>query len=662
MNSIDLDIMRGMVSILNDASEAYYNTGNPIMSDSEFDMRLEDLRQFEEETGFILSNSPTQKVGAKVLTELNETTHSHPMLSLEKCHTVEELIKFANNKELVVSIKLDGLTVSITYENGILVKAETRGNGYVGSDITEHIKQFKNVPFKINKEGIYIVDGEAIITDEDFAEINGNGEFKNSRNLAAGTLSVLDTSLVAKRKLSFMVWDIIEGGSSNKLKDNLNEAKTLGFDVVPSWVNGNSTNALNPKNLQSNIDYVFDFAADEGLPCDGIVFKFNDIEYGKSLGATGHHFKNGIAYKRKDEVYKTKLIDVEFTMGKTGVLTPTAVFEPVEIDGTIVERASLHNISILRELSLCIGDTIEVFKAGMIIPQVKRNVSAEQRQYAEAVEAPAIDGIEYCPTCHGRTEFVTDNNSTVLICTNDNCKGKLLGKLTHFVSKNAMNIDGMSEATIEKFIKLGWLSSFEDIYNLKDHYDEMINLEGFGEKSVKKLLDSIEKSRNTTLDRFIYSLSIPLIGRSASKTISKYFEGSFNDFFADDVVCYFDWTKLDDFGEVMSDSIYRYIRDNENKIWSLSKYFTFEKPYTISNSNSLAGKTFVITGSLEHFTNRDEAKEKIELLGGKVIGSVSTKTNYLVNNDVNSTSGKNKKAKELNIPIISEDELIEMLK
>lgn len=285
MNDIQLDIMRGMVSILNDASEAYYNTGRPIMSDEEFDMRLEDLKQFEEEMGFILSNSPTQKVGAKVLTELNETTHSHPMLSLDKCHTVEELIKFANNKELVASIKLDGLTVSITYEDGILIKAETRGNGYVGSDITEHIKQFKNVPFKINKNGTYIVDGEAIITDEDFAEINSNGEFKNSRNLAAGTLSVLDTSLVAKRKLCFMVWDIIEGGNGNKLKDNLNEAKELGFDVVPSWV---ATN-LNPKNLQSNIDYVFDFAVEEGLPNDGIVFKFNDIEYGKSLGKTEHH-------------------------------------------------------------------------------------------------------------------------------------------------------------------------------------------------------------------------------------------------------------------------------------------------------------------------------------------------------------------------------------
>lgn len=657
MNEIQLDIMRGMVSILNTASERYYNTGNPIMSDEEFDMRLEDLKQFEEETGFILSNSPTQKVGAKVLTELNETIHSHPMLSLEKVHSVEEIIKFANKKELVASIKLDGLTASLTYENGILVKAETRGDGHKGSDITEHIKCFKNVPLKINKLDTYVIDGECIITDEDFAEINKNGEYKNSRNLASGSLAVLDTSLVAQRRLSFYGWDIIDGGCSNNLKDNLNEARVLGFDMVPSWIASN----LDPKKLQGTLDYIFEFSADEGLPNDGIVFKFNDIEYGKSLGQTSHHFKNGIAYKRKDGTYRTKLIDIDWTMGKTGTLTPTAIFEPVEIDGTTVERASVHNISILTKLDLHIGDTIEVFKANMIIPQVKRNVSADERR-ALGKEADYILIPSTCPICGGNAEIKQDNDSMVLVCTNNNCKGKLLGKLTHFVSKNAINIDGFSEATIEKFIELGWLNGFESIYWLKDHYDEMVNLEGFGEKSVNKLLDSIEKSRTTTLDRFIYGLSIPLIGKSASKTIAKYFNGNFNEFFADDVVHYFDWTKLDDFGETMSDSVNGYIKDNEHKIWSLSTYFTFEEPQTTANSNSLKGLTFVITGSLNHFANRDEAKEKIEMLGGKVSGSVSAKTSYLVNNDVDSTSGKNKKAKELGVKIISEDELIGMMK
>ena len=657
MNVIEFDMMKGLVSILNEASEAYYNTGNPIMSDTQFDARLEDLRQLEEETGFIFSNSPTQNVGARVLTELKEITHSHPMLSLEKCHTVEELIKFANNKDLVASIKLDGLTVSLTYENGILTKAETRGNGYIGSDITEHIRQFKNVPFKINKSGTYIIDGEAIITDEDFFEINKDGEFKNSRNLAAGTLSVLDTSLVAKRRLRFYAWDVIEGGNNNKLKDNLNEARELGFDTVPSWV---ATN-LNPKNLQDNIDYVFDFAKEEGLPNDGIVFKFNDIEYGKSLGQTSHHFKNGIAYKRKDDVYETKLTNIDWTIGKTGTLTPTAIFEAVEIDGTTVERASVHNISILTKLDLHIGDTIEVYKANMIIPQVKRNVSADERM-ALGKEPDYIIVPSVCPICGGDTEIKQDNDSKVLVCTNDNCKGKLLGKLTHFVSKNAMNVDGLSEATLEFLINKGWVKSFEDLYDLNysSWIDEWKNTDGFGEKSIKNLLNSIEMSRNTTLDKFIYSLSIPLIGRSASKTISKFFDGDF-DMFYRSFTNPFDWSALDDFGEAMNDSIVDYSIKNHAMVQSLARKMNFEKSTNVVNSNNLSGLTFVITGSLEHFSNRDEAKEKIEAAGGKVSGGVSAKTSYLVNNDINSTSGKNKKAKELGVKIITEEELLSML-
>lgn len=656
MNKIELDIMRGMVSILNDAADAYYNTGHPIMTDEQYDTRLEDLRQLEEETGFILANSPTQRVGAKVLTELKEVTHNHPMLSLEKCHTVEELIKFANNKELIASIKLDGLTVSIKYENGILASAETRGDGYVGSDITEHIRHFKNIPLKINKKETYVIDGEAIITNEDFAEVNKDGEYKNSRNLASGTLSVLDTSLVAKRRLKFYAWDVIEGGN-NSLRDNLNEAKELGFDVVPFWFAAN----LNPKNLQSTLDYTFEYAKEEGFPCDGIVFKFEDIEYGKSLGATSHHFKNGIAYKEKDDTYETELIDVEFTMGKTGVLTPTAIFKPVEIDGTIVERASAHNISILQELNLCIGDTIEVYKANKIIPQIKRNISAEQREYIEAIEAPLVYIPEHCPICGSKTIIKQDNDSKVLMCINDNCKGKLLGKLTHFVSKNAMNVDGLSEATLEKFIELGWLNSFEDIFTLNQYVSQMMELEGFGETSVKKLLNAIEVSKNTTLDKFVYALSIPLIGRSASKTIAKYCDYDIMNFI-NSYTAEVDWTLLNDFGDNMSDSIKSYIAQNSKEIINLCKHLVFIKPETNNNNNKLAGKVFCITGSLNHFANRDEVKEKIESAGGKVSGSVSAKTSYLVNNDISSTSGKNKKAKELNIPIITEDELIEMFK
>ena len=659
MNEIERNLMKSMVSILNEAAEAYYNTGRPILTDEQYDSRLEDLRQFEEEVGFAFSNSPTQTVGAKVLTELNEVTHASPMLSLDKCHNVNELLKFINNKETVASIKLDGLTCRLTYKDGKLMLAETRGNGYVGSDITEHVRQFLNVPMKIQKDKTYILDGEAIILDEDFAEINQNGEYKNSRNLASGTLAVLDTSLVAKRRMRFYGWNVVEGGS-NSLKDNLTEAKSLGFDIVPYWFNANSSYALDPKNLQDNIDYVFEYARDNGYPHDGIVFKFNDIEYGKSLGATSHHFRNGIAYKAKDEVHRTELIDIDWTMGKTGQLTPTAVFQPVEISGSTISRASVHNMSILSKLDLHIGDTIEVVKANDIIPQVKRNVSADERM-ALGKEPDYITYPEHCPICGGLTKLETENSSTVLVCTNDNCKGKLLGKLTHFVSKNAVNIEGLSEATLEKFIELGWLTCFEDIYKLKRYASEMMNLEGFGEKSVKKLLKSIEMSRDTTLDRFIYSLSIPLIGRSASKTISKYFNGDFDRFCKECCLNSFDFTVLDDFGEAMNDSINDYIEKNVVMIGNLAKEMYFEKPKVANSGASLSGLTFVITGSLRHFTNRDEVKEKIESLGGKVSGSVSAKTSYLVNNDVTSTSGKNKKAKELSIPIISEEELIKIL-
>lgn len=656
MKQVELDIMKGLISILNEAAEAYYNTGHPIITDEQYDTRMNDLLELERETGVVFANSPTINVGAKVLTELNELTHSVPMLSLDKCHTVEELIKFANNKELVASIKLDGLTCRLTYEDGLLVRAETRGNGYVGSDITEHVKQFKNVPLKINKENTYIIDGEAIIKDEDFAEINKDGEYKNSRNFASGTLAVLDTSLVAKRRLRFTAWDIIEGGK-NTLSNNLAEAKDLGFEVVPFWVNGTTSMALNPDNLQSNIESVFDYAKENGYPCDGVVFKFNDIEYGKSLGATSHHFKNGIAYKAKDDVYETKLIDIDWTLGKTGQITPTAVFEPVEIEGSTIERASVHNISILTGLDLHKGDTIEVFKANSVIPQVKRNVSADERM-ALGKEFDHIFIPSTCPICGGDTEIKQDNDSKVLMCTNDNCKGKLLGKLTHFVSKNAMNIEGLSEATLEKFIELGWLTKFIDIYYLDVNKKEMMQLEGFGKKSVRKLLDSIEKSKNTTLDRFIYALSIPDIGRSTSKIIASCFK-NFEDFIAN--APSFDWEELDGIGYQTALKFDKFINSNIDEIKDLAKELEFEDAKEIVSSNSLVGLSFVITGSLNYFANRDEVVEKITAAGGKVSGSVSAKTSYLVNNDIASTSGKNKKAKELNIPIISEEELIKIL-
>lgn len=660
MNEIEKDMMLGMINILNMASDKYYNSNSPIMSDTEFDRRFEDLKQLEEETGFVYSNSPTINVGAPILTELKESIHAYPMLSLDKIHSTEELIKFANNKELVASIKLDGVSVALTYENGLLVKGESRGNGHIGNDITEHVKQFSNIPMKINKNNTYIVYGEAIIKDEDFIEINKNNEFKNSRNTISGVLNSLDTSLPSQRRAKFICWDIVEGGSNKNLYDNLNEAKELCFDVVPNWL---ATN-LNPKNLQDNIDYVFDYAKEEGLPCDGVVFKFNDIEYGKSLGATSHHFKNGIAYKAQDNVARTKLIDIDWTLGKTGQITPTAVFEEVELEGTTVSRASVHNVSILTKLDLHIGDTIEVVKSNQIIPQVKRNISSEERE-ALKKDIGYIILPSKCPVCGGETEIAKANDSKVLICTNDNCRGKLLGKLTHFVSKNAMNIDGLSEATLGTFVKLGWIESFVDIYDLEKRFGyDITQLDGFGKKSVDKLFDAIEVSKYTTLDRFINALSIPLIGRSASKIIAKYFDYD-ADKFCETILkpnYIFDWESLEGFGATMSDSCYDYFKDNRDMIIELMSYMYFVKlSEDDNNSDKLKGMTFCITGSLNHFANRDELKNKIEILGGKVSGSVSAKTSYLINNDTESTSSKNKKAKELGVSIITEDDFIKML-
>ena len=656
MNSIELDIMKGMVSILNEASDRYYNGKPLIMSDSEFDSRLADLKQFEEETGFVLANSPVHNVGYKVLGNIPEVEHNHLMLSLDKRYSVEDVVEFADNRELIASIKADGLTVSIKYDNGMLVSAESRGNGYIGSDITEHIKHFINVPLKINKIGTYIIDGEAIILDEDFEEINAQrtdeDKYENSRNLACGTLTSLDTSVVNERKMRFFGWDVVEGGC-NSLKENLAEARSLGFDIIPFWSVAN----LDPKKLQGTIDYVFEYAKEDGIPCDGIVFKYDDIEYGKSLGHTSKFFRNAIAYKAEDETRRTKLVDVEFTVGKSGTLTPTAVFEPIKLNGATIQKASVHNISILTKLDLHIGDTIEVCRKNSVIPQVKRNVSAEERE-ALGKEPDYIVIPSTCPICGGNTEIKQDNDSKVLVCTNDNCKGKLLGKLTHFVSKNAIDVDGLSEQTLEKFIELGWLSCFEDIFTLKDHYDEMIKLEGFGEKSVKKLLNAIEKSKNTTLDRFIYSLSIPLIGRSASKTIAKHWY--YIDEFLVDFEHLYDYTVLDDFGNSMSDSLNEYAEKYSEDVIKLSSFFNFIYPEKSNNKDKLKGKVFCITGSLNHFANRDEAKEKIESLGGKVVNSVSSKTDYLVCNQV-SNSSKYRKAQSLGVEIIDEEELIEML-
>lgn len=645
------------VNELNNASEAYYNTGQPIMSDAEFDNKLEELRQWEEKTGIMLSNSPTHNVGATVLDNIKEVTHKAPMLSLEKCHSIEEIIKFANNHNLVASVKLDGLTVRLTYKDGNLVLAESRGNGTVGSDVTEHVKQFTNVPLHINKEGTYIIDGEALIKLDNFAEINTNGEYKNSRNLAAGTLSSLDTSIVKDRKLSWYAWEVVEGDNDNSFYKRLLNAQNLGFDVVPCY--NITINEFNQ--LQIHIDNFINIAEKENLPQDGVVFKFDDVEYGKSLGNTSHHFRNGIAYKIFNDSVETKLVDIEWTMGKTGSLCPIAVFNPIKIEQTIVERASLHNISVMKQIlgNPWIGQHIGVFKANLIIPQIRW--AEEDDKYTKNY----IDIPRTCPICGQPTRIIKDNDSEVLYCTNDNCKGKLLGKLTHAASKNALNIDGLSESTIEKFINLGWLNSIQDIYHLSDHENEMKALDGLGKKSVDKLLTSIEESRNTNLQRFLYALSIPLLGKSVSQDIAKACNQSLDTFIGALMSSGKDaFTHINGIGDALGKSIIGYWNKNESKIIEFSKEFYFETPNVVLDEipKTLQGKVFVVTGSVHHYANRNELKADIENRGGKVSGSISSKTSYLINNDIDSNSSKNKKAKELNIPIITEEQFLSMLK
>ena len=653
---MDKNTIATRVEELNKASEAYYNTGQPVMSDAEFDNKLEELRQWEEETGIVLSNSPTHNVGAIVLDNIDKVTHESPMLSLAKCHSAEEVEQFAKGHTLVGSVKLDGLTCRLIYKDGELIRAESRGNGTIGNIITDHVKQFLNIPLHINKEGTYIIDGEALIKTDDFEELNKNGEYKTPRNLASGTLGGLDTSVVKNRKLRWYAWEVVEGSKyPESFASSLMEANDLGFETVPfanlTWAE---------LNIHEAIYFFLDEAKKENLPQDGVVFKFEDVEYGKSLGSTSHHFNNGIAFKVFNESVESELINIEYTMGKTGTLTPTAVFKPIEIEDTIVERASLHNISVMKEIMgrPWVGQHVGVIKSNLIIPQIRW--AEEDNEYKKTyIHIP-----DKCPICGQSTKIVKDNNSEVLVCTNDNCNGKLLGKLSHAVSRDALNIDGLSEATIEKFINLGWLNSIKDIYHLSDHENEMKALEGFGKRSVEKLLTSIEKSRNTILERFLYSLSIPLLGKSASMMIADYVDYDLDTFINEMTIKVAEYFRyLPGIGDSLISSLNAYWKNHYSDILQLANEFTFETQKSIMSetTNELENKTFVITGSVKHYKNRDALKADIEAHGGKVVGSISSKTSYLINNDINSTSSKNQKAKSLNVPIISEDQFLEMI-
>lgn len=648
---------------LNQYRDSYYNNSVSEISDQEYDNLFDELKQLEEETNIIMANSPTHTVGYEVKSKLEKVKHSHLMLSLDKTKSVDDLKKFAGDKDCLLMCKMDGLTILLTYENGELVKAETRGDGEIGEDVTHNAKVFENVPLHIDYMGHFETEGEAIITYEDFEKINSklpeNEKYKNPRNLVSGSVRQLDSNIAAQRHIKFIAWKLpITENTDDGTYPNFycmnyrfRVAEKLGFEIVPN---------IYIKNWENHYDEYIEslkyIAKKDGYPIDGLVMTYNDIAYGESLGTTGHHPKHSLAFKFYDEEVTTTLKDIEWSIGKTGELTPVAIFDDVELEGTIVSRASLHNISICKDLQLGIGDKITVYKANQIIPQIRDNFTK-----SNDFVIPSI-----CPICKWTTEIIKNNNTEVLSCTNPDCKGKLLGKLSHFVSKNAINIEGMSEATLQLLVERGWVKSFKDLYNLKENqiYLWKYHTVGFGEKSVEKLLENIEKSRNTTLDRFIYGLCIPLIGRTTSKEIAKACaNGDINQFIT---IMSLEGNQpfigLEGFGKEMCNSIVHWWVHNRQSFYELIEEFNFREQDSNRNAKQvLYKKVFVITGSLRFYKNREELAETIERNGGKVSGSVSTKTSYLINNDVTSTSGKNKKAHDLGIPIINEGEFIQMI-
>lgn len=640
--------IKQLTKLLNEYRDAYYNRGESIISDYDYDNLFDELQKLEEETGIILSNSPTQTVGYEIKSQLEKVKHSHPMLSLGKTKSVNDLIKFSNGKDCIISLKMDGLTVLNTYENGELIQSETRGDGEEGELITHNAKVFDNLPLQINNTHRFEIEGEAIITKNDFELINSKlskeNKYKNPRNLASGSVRQLDNKIAKERHVKFVAWKIPFGFTH--FTEGFNFAQSIGFEVVPYVTYNSKTDDIDKK-----VEELKSIAKEKSYPIDGLVITYDNVEYGKSLGFTGHHPKHSLAFKFYDEEVVTILKDIEWGMGRTGQLTPVALFNDVFLDGTTVNRASLHNVTILKELHLGIGDEVTVYKANEIIPQLRDNLTR-----SNTITIPSN-----CPVCGSLTKIEKENNSEVLTCTNPNCKGKLLGKLCHAVSKKALNIDGLSEATLQKFINRGWLQCVEDIYHLPLYKDKISRMEGFGTKSTKKLMENIEKSKDIILDKFISSLSIPLIGTTASKDIAKFCDYDIEKFKLIMGKSPYKFTKIEGFGDKMARSLFDWWSDNVKEFLELERHFRFKKIENNINVDKLKGQNFVITGKLHHFANRDALKEKIESLGGKVVGSISSNTSFLINNDVNSTSSKNTKAKKLNIPIISEDDFIKMI-
>lgn len=646
--------IKELVKKLNLASKAYYIDNKEIISNYEYDRLYDELETLEKSTGFVISGSPTRRVGYEVLSNLPKERHESVMLSLDKTKDVAILKSWLKDKEGILSWKLDGLTIVLTYNDGKLTKAVTRGNGYIGEVITNNAKVFKNIPMMISYKNTLILRGEAVIKYSDFNIINEklseDGQYKNPRNLCSGSVRQLNNEITAKRNVHFFAFQLVQAGEDkddniygdSKIKQ-LEWLEQLGFETVEHKV-------VTKENIEQQIEEFSSKIKTNDFPSDGLVLTYDSIKYSESLGSTLKFPRHSIAFKWKDEIAETILLDIEWSASRTGLINPIAIFEPVELEGTTVSRASVHNLSILEDLELGINDTIEVYKANMIIPQIADNLTRSNK-----IKIPDL-----CPICNEKTEIRQINQVKTLYCNNDECPAKKIKSYTHFTSRDAMNIEGLSEATLEKFVLEGFIKSYSDIYKLNIYKDKIIKMEGFGEKSYQNLINSIEKSKEVNLANFIYALGITNIGLSNAKLLCKKFRSNIYkilDAKLDELLT------IEGFGEVTAEAIINYFQNEKNKeeIMKLLEYISFNTHETISDVQTLKGKTFVITGSLEKFENRNSLKEKIEALGGKVTGSVTKKTDYLINNDINSNSSKNKAALELKIPIINEDEFEKLL-
>ena len=649
METAEVTRMKELVQKLNEAAKAYYQEDREIMSNREYDALYDELEQTEKITGIVLADSPTVRVGYEAVDALPKETHDSPMLSLDKTKEREVLRGFVGSHKTLLSWKMDGLTIVLTYENGELQKAVTRGNGIVGEVITNNARVFRNIPLKIAYQGRLVLRGEAIITYSDFERINNSIEdvdakYKNPRNLCSGSVRQLNNQITAERNVRFFAFALVSAQDvdmHNSREFQMEWLRTQGFEVVEYRV-------VTSENLDEAMDYFAEKIITNDFPSDGLVALYDDIAYGESLGSTAKFPRNAFAFKWADEVRETTLREIEWSPSRTGLINPVAVFDPVELEGTTVSRASVHNVSIVKDLKLGIGDTIQVYKANMIIPQIAENLTQSGN-----LEIPNI-----CPVCGQEAKVLRENDVEALYCMNPDCVAKKIKAFTLFVSRDAMNIDGLSEATLEKFIAKGFIHNFGDIFEIGKYRDEIVTMDGFGEKSFDNLISSIEKAKKTTLAKVIYSLGISNIGLSNAKVICRYFDDDLDKIRSAKEE---EISMIDGIGPVIAGSLTKYFAKPENnqKVDDLLGYLHIVKEEK-SDNQIFAGMNFVITGSLEHFSNRGEAKNLNESLGGKVTGSVTGKTNYLINNDVTSNSSKNKKARELGIPILSEEDFLKL--